>query len=176
MGEACEADAVQCKGRGNGWRFPTTQMAMRFDEWKQAGGPAFETVDEVGCPVRALLQERDTICVQKIVSAMSSSVSEPRCAARFWYPPFRKLRERMGHPTLLMVPARSKAGPPAVGIRAHSGRCRTFSLRQAGGELPGTGTGGKLQRWSKAVGTHQQAGQFDGAVPVGGNRAGHGKK
>src|SRR3954451_15544218 len=48
----------------------------------------------------------------------------------------------------------------------------TLSLRQAGGELSGTGATGRLQRESPALGTHHQSGQFDRALPAGGGGAG----
>ena len=61
-----------------------------------------------------------------------------------------------------------------AGVCADTWRRRTLSLRQAGGELSGTGATGRLQRESPALGTHHQAGQFDRALPAGGGGAGHG--
>ena len=61
-----------------------------------------------------------------------------------------------------------------AGVCAHTRRRGTLSLRQAGGELSGTGAAGRVQRESPAPGTHHQAGQFDRALPAGGGGAGHG--
>ena len=51
-----------------------------------------------------------------------------------------------------------------------------FPLRQASGQLCGTGAVGGVQRRSAATGTHQQAGQRAAPVSAGGSSAGHGTK
>ena len=53
------------------------------------------------------------------------------------------------------------------------GEAERFQLRQAGGELSGTGAAGRLQRESATAGTHHQAGEFDVALFAGGSGAGH---
>ena len=62
----------------------------------------------------------------------------------------------------------------SAGVCADPRRRRTLSLRQAGGELSGTGAVGRVQRESAAAGPHHQAGQFDRALPAGGGGAGDG--
>ena len=54
------------------------------------------------------------------------------------------------------------------------GEAESLSLRQAGGQLSGTGAAGGVQRKPAAAGTHHQARQFDDAFPAGGSGAGHG--
>ena len=54
------------------------------------------------------------------------------------------------------------------------GRSRALSLRQAGGELSGTGAAGRIQRESATAGTYHQARQFDAALFAGGSGAGDG--
>ena len=48
-----------------------------------------------------------------------------------------------------------------AGVRADHRRGGSVSLRQAGGQLSGTGAVGRLQRQSATAGTYHQAGQFD---------------
>ena len=60
------------------------------------------------------------------------------------------------------------------GLRADHRRSRALSVRQAGGQLSGTGATGRLQRKSATAGAHHQARQFDVALLVGGSGAGHG--
>ncbi len=54
------------------------------------------------------------------------------------------------------------------------GERKSLSLRQAGGQLSGTGAAGGVQRKPAAVGTHHQARQFDDAFPAGGGGTSHG--
>jgi hypothetical protein len=49
------------------------------------------------------------------------------------------------------------------------GQAERFSLRQAGGELPGTRAAGKIQRESTAIGSHHETGEFDVALSSGGS-------
>src|SRR4029077_18814097 len=60
-----------------------------------------------------------------------------------------------------------------VGVRADHRGSGSVSLRQAGGELSGTGAVGRLQRQSEAARTHHQAGEFDIAFLAGGSSPGH---
>ena len=61
-----------------------------------------------------------------------------------------------------------------AGVCADTRRREALPLRQAGGELSGTGAAGRLQRESPAAGSHHQARQFDLAFPAGGSGAGDG--
>ena len=61
-----------------------------------------------------------------------------------------------------------------TGLRADHRRSRALSLRQAGGELSGTGAAGRFQRESATAGAYHQAGQFDVAFLAGGSGAGDG--
>ena len=61
-----------------------------------------------------------------------------------------------------------------TGLRADHRQSRALSVRQAGGELSGTGAAGRFQRESATAGTHHQARQFDVALLAGGSGAGHG--
>src|SRR5271165_2929575 len=59
------------------------------------------------------------------------------------------------------------------GIRANHRGSGTLSMWQAGGQLSRSGSNGRLQRQSPAVGTYHQARQFDIALPTGGSGAGN---
>src|SRR5262249_25123451 len=61
-----------------------------------------------------------------------------------------------------------------TGLRADYRQRGTLSVRQAGGELSGTGAAGKIQRESATAGSHHQTGEFDVAFPAGGSGPSHG--
>ncbi len=61
-----------------------------------------------------------------------------------------------------------------TGLRADHRRSRPLPVRQAGGELSGTGPVGRFQRESAAAGAHYQTREFDVARSAGGRGAGHG--
>jgi transposase len=61
-----------------------------------------------------------------------------------------------------------------AGLRADHRSGGAFPVRQAGGELSGTGPVGRFQRQSATAGPYHQAGQFDIAFPVGGSGASDG--
>jgi hypothetical protein len=58
------------------------------------------------------------------------------------------------------------------GVRADHRGSESVSLRQAGGQLSGAGTVGRLQRQSETARAHHQAGEFDIAFLAGGSGAG----
>ena len=60
-----------------------------------------------------------------------------------------------------------------TGLRADHRQGRPVSVREAGGELSGTGAVGRLQRESPPAGAYHQTGEFDVALSAGGSGAGH---
>ena len=61
-----------------------------------------------------------------------------------------------------------------VGVRADHRGSGSVSLRQAGGQLSGTGAVGRFQWQSETARTYHQAGEFDIALLAGGSSPGHG--
>src|SRR5262249_526834 len=60
------------------------------------------------------------------------------------------------------------------GLRADHRNTRAIWVRQAGDQLPGTGSIREVERQSQTAGTYHQAGEFDAALSVSGSGAGDG--